>query len=644
YSGDGKALCGGLRDIGISELDDYQAEMIGRLIENLNRPKMAIISAPTGSGKTLIFMAYVILKLLRRGGVAVIIYPTKALAREQLEFMLNLLYSINAGSGRKIHTYIIDGDSPRSIREVRNKRFRGGLRVRGGTLQYDADGRVKLTRDGSTEELIDWVSEVRPLRIEEPAVVITNHAMLSLHLNKGSQWVKDLLSKLSTIVIDEAHIYMNNIELLNVLHFLITRLFVNALIEGRGNDVDKLSVLGGIRELINEGRIDLILSSATLGDRRVIDEGVSISQLGGVNLAALKNNQKPNLKPLLKWLLDIYGEGNVVYVPYYDAIMSSKAKRRLVMTVINFPIPSESAQTPFIEGLASAIIWSEALSRSLRRTYGVDNELHALAFMDNKTTQQEVFNRLIRRGIQYEAFHADKLLVSPLMDISTHGKEIIEDLLRSTNPLTDQYLSTYSHLQLFYDYSTIKKYVDLYNGGEASIMQLRGLLNDAFEFAKSIYESRIDSVKFLNSNNGVHYVMLHNASLEMTERSYVENVLRNGRWRLVTATSTLELGVNIPGVALVIQYGSPPSSESFIQRVGRAGRDNRSLRISSGSLFMKSVGRDISYIDETQAFKSLFNLEQPRYPEKPDRETLIRFMGLLHKDLSRGLSLDKTKT
>lgn len=637
---EGKKLCDAVREANVKGLHSYQAKMITKLIESLDRPKTAVISAPTGAGKTLIFMTYAVMKLIKYGGVAVVIYPTKALAREQLEFILNLLYSFNAGSSKKIHVYIMDGDSPKSVDEVKGKTFRGGLELRGRTLKYDDSGKVVLDKGNSTE-LIEWVSEMKSLtEIKEPAVVITNHSMLSKHLNERSKWAADLLKKLNTIVVDEAHVYMNDFEMLNVLHFLLTRLFVNALIEGKSSDVSKLNLSEDIKNLINGRKMDLILSSATLGDRKVIDEKVSISQLGGVNLVNIKNDQEPNLEPLLKWLHKMYGKIDEVYIPYYEAIKEDEVKRKLVVTVINFPIPSSTTQTPFIEGLVTTIIWSEGLSRGLRNVYGEDIELHALAFMDSKTSQREVFNRLTNRVIKYEALHADKLLVSPIMYLrrNTYGKKVIGNLLKATkDPLSDEYLSTYTHLQLFFNRDTVKRYVDLYNQDKAD--DAKELVKDALEFSNLVYNSDVDhkKSKFGNERSNVYFVMLHNASLDRDVRSEIEKIMRTGKWRLTIATSTLELGVNIPGAAVVVQYGSPSSSENFIQRIGRAGRDNKSLRISFGSLFMKNVGKDISFIDEAQAFKSLFNLEQPKYPAVPDRETLVRFMGLLYRDLRRRL-------
>jgi hypothetical protein len=141
--------------------------------------------------------------------------------------------------------------------------------------------------------------------------------------------------------------------------------------------------------------------------------------------------------------------------------------------------------------------------------------------------------------------------------------------------------------------------------------------------------------KKLSSDKGCikYYVLLHNADLEKDVRQDIENVLSNyNDWNLVIATSTLELGVNIPGVAATLQFGAPPSGESFVQRVGRSGRDNRSLRIAFGSVFTRNVGKDIALIDETEAIKNLFNLTAPAYSSEPDNETLIRYMALIYLD------------
>src|SRR5690606_26449910 len=68
-------------------------------------------------------------------------------------------------------------------------------------------------------------------------------------------------------------------------------------------------------------------------------------------------------------------------------------------------------------------------------------------------------------------------------------------------------------------------------------------------------------------------------------RAQIEDDLKSGRLRCVVATSSLELGIDMGAVDLVIQVESPPSVASGLQRVGRAG--HQVGEISKGVLFPK---------------------------------------------------------
>jgi hypothetical protein len=127
-------------------------------------------------------------------------------------------------------------------------------------------------------------------------------------------------------------------------------------------------------------------------------------------------------------------------------------------------------------------------------------------------------------------------------------------------------------------------------------------------------------------------VLQHHADLKKEVRQEIEDILSKDNWNLVIATSTLELGVDIPGVAVVLQYGAPPSGESFVQRVGRSGRNERSFRTAFGAVFARNVGKDIMLIDEMEAIRSLYNLSRPSYSPEPDTETLARYMALIYFD------------
>ena len=77
----------------------------------------------------------------------------------------------------------------------------------------------------------------------------------------------------------------------------------------------------------------------------------------------------------------------------------------------------------------------------------------------------------------------------------------------------------------------------------------------------------------------------HHGSVSKEQRAAVEDDLKSGRLKSVVATSSLELGIDMGAVDLVIQVESPPSVASGLQRVGRAG--HQVGEISRGVLLPK---------------------------------------------------------
>lgn len=63
----------------------------------------------------------------------------------------------------------------------------------------------------------------------------------------------------------------------------------------------------------------------------------------------------------------------------------------------------------------------------------------------------------------------------------------------------------------------------------------------------------------------------HHGSVSKDERAMTETMLKEGTLKAVVATSSLELGIDMGAVELVVQVESPPSVASGLQRVGRAG-------------------------------------------------------------------------
>ncbi len=72
---------------------------------------------------------------------------------------------------------------------------------------------------------------------------------------------------------------------------------------------------------------------------------------------------------------------------------------------------------------------------------------------------------------------------------------------------------------------------------------------------------------------GTENVAAHHGSLSKDRRARVEQLLREGSLKVLVATASLELGIDIGPVELVCQIGSPRSIAAFLQRVGRSGHN-----------------------------------------------------------------------
>ncbi|MEM0174127.1 MAG: helicase-related protein, partial [Sulfolobaceae archaeon] len=89
-----------------------------------------------------------------------------------------------------------------------------------------------------------------------------------------------------------------------------------------------------------------------------------------------------------------------------------------------------------------------------------------------------------------------------------------------------------------------------------------------------IFTNTRDTAEFLSSQLALIYglnVYSHHGSLSREIRTTVESKFREGEIDAVVATSSLELGIDIGKINLVIQYMSPRQVIRLIQRVGRSG-------------------------------------------------------------------------
>jgi len=106
----------------------------------------------------------------------------------------------------------------------------------------------------------------------------------------------------------------------------------------------------------------------------------------------------------------------------------------------------------------------------------------------------------------------------------------------------------------------------------------------------------------------------HHGSVSKEQRALVEEELKSGVLRCVVATSSLELGIDMGAVDLVIQVEAPPSAASGLQRVGRAG--HQVGEISRAALFPKHRGDVLhtAIVTERMLAGKIEAIQVPRNP------------------------------
>lgn len=124
----------------------------------------------------------------------------------------------------------------------------------------------------------------------------------------------------------------------------------------------------------------------------------------------------------------------------------------------------------------------------------------------------------------------------------------VDDLINTSQEEISSkfYDKLHNHIQ---KHSTTLVFTNTRSGAESTLTNLRDNYND-----------------YDQNNSAVHH-----GSLGKDERRQVEKDLKNGNLRVVTTSTSLELGIDMGDIDLVAQIGSPKSIASLLQRIGRAG-------------------------------------------------------------------------
>jgi ATP-dependent Lhr-like helicase len=118
----------------------------------------------------------------------------------------------------------------------------------------------------------------------------------------------------------------------------------------------------------------------------------------------------------------------------------------------------------------------------------------------------------------------------------------------------------------------------------------------------------------LNELAGETLVRSHHGSLARPQRVEVEDLLKAGALRALVATSSLELGIDMGAIDLVVQIEAPPSVASGLQRIGRGG--HQANAVSEGVIFPKFRGDLVACAAVAKAMHD-GAVEATRYPRNP---------------------------
>ncbi|MCL5427922.1 MAG: DEAD/DEAH box helicase, partial [Candidatus Marsarchaeota archaeon] len=108
-----------------------------------------------------------------------------------------------------------------------------------------------------------------------------------------------------------------------------------------------------------------------------------------------------------------------------------------------------------------------------------------------------------------------------------------------------------------------------------------------FANTRQVVESLGSKIIYLSRLEGFDYVGIHHSSLDKEERIEIENTFKSGKINCIIATSSLELGIDIGRIDMVVQYSSPRQASRLLQRLGRGG--HREGEVSRGAVVVSGA-------------------------------------------------------
>lgn len=151
--------------------------------------------------------------------------------------------------------------------------------------------------------------------------------------------------------------------------------------------------------------------------------------------------------------------------------------------------------------------------------------------------------------------------------------------------------------------------------------RLAGRLNEIWDEQDAVAsEDRVDEIEDRSEPDNdappadFQRIQAHHGSLSKVRRLEIEDQLKRGQIRAIVATSSLELGIDMGAVDLVVQVESPGSVARGLQRVGRAGHQVGAQSV--GKVFPKHRS---DLLETAVVVDRMYRgeIEKTRYPRNP---------------------------
>lgn len=189
--------------------------------------------------------------------------------------------------------------------------------------------------------------------------------------------------------------------------------------------------------------------------------------------------------------------------------------------------------------------------------YIIIDEIHYFADSDRGAQLNSLINRISR----YSQFDVQKIGLSATVG----NPEVIAEWIDHNNPATivkDDGGREFYYKVLSMSYEDLPSYFKKYV--ENKILFFCGS-RAASEMLQSIFKYNIDHKNLL----------VHHSSIDKDVRENNEKIFKNRKYGFMFSTSTLELGIDIGNIDIVIHVEPPNNISSFLQRIGRSGRRSK---------------------------------------------------------------------